>query len=507
MPAQGRADPEPPSASIADGCKLCGIPWNGATREVRCFQLWFVPDVLVVRCKIDDGVQFGAPLSPSNGDNKDYIRVCRSDIRKEMQCPICLGIIRKTRTVMECLHRFCRECIDKSMRLGNNECPACRTHCASRRSLRDDPNFDALVAAIYPDLDEYEEEELAFFEDEALVNRQIQANIADTFKRQSEAIARRRTASKATAAAIVRKAHGNFRSVQNRQRGRGRGSRGGRRSRFSEGSARYEDDDDFYDDDKADTATSGDDTQSEPEPNPKRRRAKVQTYSSGEENSENESLSAATRDQHEAPASFSGDESPTDSLARESDADASPTNVEGMLKSWAKGTRSSRYGSVSGVPVANGNRSMKSLPRTKELADALLADARADKEDEFVVHLNLQPLIDGSDDEDTLPSLKRPHLCCPPKMTVHHLCKFLATRLSPPPEADLEILVESKTEQVSIPKPPLRLSKLSKGKAWASRGDSGKEVMLLSSGHTLESVLCDFWDYHGNLELLYRRKG
>lgn len=87
---------------------------------------------------------------------------------------------------MECLHRFCRECIDKSMRLGyvlktitlidpclssfyivkflckflfrNNECPACRTHCASRRSLRDDPNYDALIAALYPDIDKYEEE-------------------------------------------------------------------------------------------------------------------------------------------------------------------------------------------------------------------------------------------------------------------------------------------------------------------------------------------------------------
>lgn len=44
---------------------------------------------------------------------------------------------------------------------------------------------------------------------------------------------------------------------------------------------------------------------------------------------------------------------------------------------------------------------------------------------QFVVHLNLQPLNDGSDDEDTLPSLKRPHLCCPPKMTIHHLCKVM----------------------------------------------------------------------------------
>lgn len=40
----------------------------------------------------------------------------------------------------------------------NNECPACRTHCASRRSLRDDLNYDALIAALYPDIDKYEEE-------------------------------------------------------------------------------------------------------------------------------------------------------------------------------------------------------------------------------------------------------------------------------------------------------------------------------------------------------------
>ena len=42
--------------------------------------------------------------------------------------------------------------------LRNNECPACRTHCASRRSLRDDPKYDALIAALYPDIEKYEEE-------------------------------------------------------------------------------------------------------------------------------------------------------------------------------------------------------------------------------------------------------------------------------------------------------------------------------------------------------------
>lgn len=59
--------------------------------------------------------------------------------------------------------------------------------------------------------------------------------------------------------------------------------------------------------------------------------------------------------------------------------------------------------------------------------------------------------------------------------------------------------MESKTEQVSIPKPPQRLSKLMQGKAWAPRQECGKEVMLLSSEHTLNRVLCDFWDYNGNL--------
>jgi len=49
---------------------------------------------------------------------------------------------------------------------------------------------------------------------------------------------------------------------------------------------------------------------------------------------------------------------------------------------------------------------------------------------QFVVHLSLQPLNDGSDDEDTLPSLRKPNLSCPPNMTILHLCKVCSGLLS-----------------------------------------------------------------------------
>lgn len=38
----------------------------------------------------------------------------------------------------------------------NKECPTCRKKLVSRRSLRRDSNFDALISKIYPSRDEYE---------------------------------------------------------------------------------------------------------------------------------------------------------------------------------------------------------------------------------------------------------------------------------------------------------------------------------------------------------------
>ncbi|XP_051135483.1 putative E3 ubiquitin-protein ligase RING1a [Andrographis paniculata] len=152
-------------------------------------------------------------------EQNEYVEVNLAEIRKEFQCPICLGIIRKTRTVMECLHRFCRACIDKAMRLGNNECPACRTHCASRRSLRDDPNFDALIAVLYPDIDKFEEEELALDEEEEDLNTQIQASIAETFRRQSEAVGKKKATTKGASTSSPRS------PANNRTTRRGRNTR------------------------------------------------------------------------------------------------------------------------------------------------------------------------------------------------------------------------------------------------------------------------------------------
>ena len=54
----------------------------------------------------------------------------------EFTCPICLRLMRHTMLVMECLHRFCSECIQKCLRVGKKECPSCRIHIPSRRSLR-----------------------------------------------------------------------------------------------------------------------------------------------------------------------------------------------------------------------------------------------------------------------------------------------------------------------------------------------------------------------------------
>ena len=88
-------------------------------------------------------------------DNTE-IAVSPRSLHSELMCPICLDMLKHTMTTKECLHRFCQECIITALRSGNKECPTCRKKLVSKRSLRPDPNFDALISKIYPSREEYE---------------------------------------------------------------------------------------------------------------------------------------------------------------------------------------------------------------------------------------------------------------------------------------------------------------------------------------------------------------
>ena len=86
-------------------------------------------------------------------DNTE-IAVSPKSLHNELMCPICLDILKNTMTTKECLHRFCHDCIITALRAGNKECPTCRKKLISKRSLRRDPNFDALISKIYPNREE-----------------------------------------------------------------------------------------------------------------------------------------------------------------------------------------------------------------------------------------------------------------------------------------------------------------------------------------------------------------
>ncbi|XP_022926477.1 putative E3 ubiquitin-protein ligase RING1a isoform X1 [Cucurbita moschata] len=316
--------------------------------------------------------------SSSQGDMDEFIAVKLSDIRREVQCPICLGIIRKTRTVMECLHRFCRECIDKSMRLGNNECPACRTHCASRRSLRDDPNYDTLISVLYPDIDKYEAEELAFQEEEKARNKQIQASIAQILQRQTEALGRKRP-----------------------KPSRRLSSRGRKNFQNHIESLGFDENEDENDYDVSKNSSSADE------------RMDTRTK----------------RSRRGCPVRFSLSSSATgadgaDGGGNENDYEVNKESIgasTGLVGSserlsWGKGGIRShtRYGGTNG-----GTGKISRTNRHTKLSDYVRNAENISEE--LDVHLMLVSM-----DENRIPALQRPFLCCRPSVTIGHLSQYVA---------------------------------------------------------------------------------
>ncbi|KAF3641414.1 putative E3 ubiquitin-protein ligase RING1a-like isoform X2 [Capsicum annuum] len=313
------------------------------------------------------------------------------------------SIIKRTRVVMGCQHRFCRECIDKSMRLGNNECPACRIHCASRRSLRDDPGFDSLIEAIYPDVEEYEEEEFVLLEEERARNEQFQASIAKISQRQSEALIKRRRGGKDVATPSTQRTSRNFHNAYSRRKRNIHGTE-------PERSDPNESENDDHDENKDSPLKDERGTQTKFR---KRRRRK------GASTTQN-SPSAASPD--------GGHTETAVQLPRDNPSNSPGPTLKPDNFTWGRGgTRShNRHGSGGGSRNARNSRISK-------LVD-YLESAKAN-DVELNIHLELVPF-----DKQTTPSLKKPHFCCTPSTSVGHLCELVAQETKSQAK-DVELMV------------------------------------------------------------------
>ncbi|KAK4766503.1 hypothetical protein SAY87_008145 [Trapa incisa] len=412
-----------------------------------------------------DGVEDSdGSASSSLEDKSEYVLVKLSDVRKDVQCPICLGIIRKTRTVMECLHRFCRECIDKSMRLGNNECPACRTHCASRRSLRDDPNFDALIAALYPDIDKYEEEELAMHEEEKNRNKQIQVSIAETFQRQTEALVKRRTAGKDLACGFTTRSQRNPRSAPSRRQRNARGSNNNQGS---------EDNEDENESDGRKNSGSADERGAEV----RQRRHKRRRGSRPRQPS----------------SSADGECVENDTEAGKVSRGVSPGIVWNReMLAWGRGgTRShTRHG--------GSNTSSKNL-RNNRLSKLVEHLRSLEENDELDVHFMLISL-----DRQKSPDLKQPYLCARPKLSVRHLCEYVAGQMSGKAE-EIEILAVKEHSSPIKHKCSLNLSAEDGHRVTVDGHPDSSHMQILEGGETLAGIVANRQSTDKYLILGYRQ--
>ncbi|XP_020276050.1 putative E3 ubiquitin-protein ligase RING1a [Asparagus officinalis] len=348
---------------------------------------------------------------------------------------------------MECLHRFCRECIDKSMRLGNNECPACRTHCASRRSLRDDPNYDALIAALYPDIDKYEEEELAFHEEEKNRNKKIQASIAETFRRQSNALGRKKPTAKATAAAFVR------RSQHRRSHARRRSS--------AHDISLAESEDEEEEEDVNGNASKESSSADEPSADKRQKRRSI----SGN-------------------ADIDGEEN-VDEETRRGNRGTSPLIIgNGEMLAWGKAGIRSQGGIRSQTRAANG-RFIKGgrIPKLVEYVRNL-----DENNNELDVHLTLLPL-----DPQSVHNIERPYICCRPTLCIRHLCQYIALQASVNVE-EIEIFAR-KPEGGSLDfKPSTPVVK------------SDRLLQVVGAQQSLGALRDSSTDDRGELVLVYRLK-
>ncbi|KAI9013291.1 hypothetical protein BC832DRAFT_288864 [Gaertneriomyces semiglobifer] len=70
-------------------------------------------------------------------------------LKEEFTCPVCRGLLDRTMITVECMHRFCFNCIRDALFKGNKQCPTCRRECPAMRNLRHDERFDQMIQVLF----------------------------------------------------------------------------------------------------------------------------------------------------------------------------------------------------------------------------------------------------------------------------------------------------------------------------------------------------------------------
>ena len=99
-------------------------------------------------------------------------------------CPICLDILRDAVATKGCSHRFCKECIEKTIRLNKKKvCPVCRRILGTKRELIQDNSLTEMITQVLGDVDAYIKEQN--LKEQQQLNQKYQGIFSDEQKKRS----------------------------------------------------------------------------------------------------------------------------------------------------------------------------------------------------------------------------------------------------------------------------------------------------------------------------------
>lgn len=80
------------------------------------------------------------------------------------RCSICLSIFNEPVNIKNCLHKFCKKCIEDYNRKIKKECAICRTFIETRRHMRDDINMAKIISCFIKNVNSFNNQENDYIE-------------------------------------------------------------------------------------------------------------------------------------------------------------------------------------------------------------------------------------------------------------------------------------------------------------------------------------------------------